>query len=606
MIKKILVFIVLMITPFIVLAYKPGDKYIKGDADNSGKVTSTDYIVVRKHILKQTTLKGDALIRSDTTGDNKITSVDYIAIRKMILNGKTGEVVTVPGETSTPKPLTAEEKICESVKNNASIDYKSFMSLKKDNDDYYAIKAAHDCANKYNKPIKVTKGEYNIYKTNHNEIVVKTSTNFNGSTIYIHDEISSLGDYFKDYIYKIEKNSSIKCTSGTINNFNNNLVSLAPNTGKYLIEITEQDGKTVWHRNKGNGKTEQDTAKSDLYRVYNGVLKDPMYWDYKGSKINYSSCPIPNDQLVFQNAIFKTITRNKCSKCDGYTKRSIRVMRSNTKLYNLKHYYVDKDLKKIYKIHHPYNGFYTAGAVADVIIEKCQVYPLHYETPSGGKNSTYDLYLNSTVNPLLKEVIMYEDSHNQMDDNNYWSVWSSGTCKNMVIEDSKLNVISAHKAVYYLTVRNTIIGERGVIVGGSGDRNDNKLILDNNTWQYSNTLIKIRQDYGTTWNGSISITNSKVEKSSASTLMVVYMPGMTANIGKYFGQPIYGPTKITIDGLKIKSSKINKIEIIDVSKSDYENYYLKKFQHSTNKNEFPKIIKNNITGISSSSIKNYG
>ena len=104
--KRVLVFLVIFIIPIIVLAYKPGDTYIKGDANNDGKVTSTDYIVVRKHILKQTTLSGDAFTRSDVANDNKITSSDYIAIRKMILNGNTHQVVTVSGSqpTVTPKP----------------------------------------------------------------------------------------------------------------------------------------------------------------------------------------------------------------------------------------------------------------------------------------------------------------------------------------------------------------------------------------------------------------------------------------------------------------------------------------------------------------------
>ena len=69
-----------------ILRYKSTDSSIKGDVNGDGKVTSTDYIVVRKHILKQTTLTGDKFTKADITGDKKITSLDYIAIRKIILN----------------------------------------------------------------------------------------------------------------------------------------------------------------------------------------------------------------------------------------------------------------------------------------------------------------------------------------------------------------------------------------------------------------------------------------------------------------------------------------------------------------------------------------
>ena len=90
--KKILILIILILLPFIVLAYPQGD--VNGD----NKVNSTDYIAVRKHILKQATLTGDKFTRADLTGDNKISSVDYIAIRKIILKENTSDAIS----TSTP------------------------------------------------------------------------------------------------------------------------------------------------------------------------------------------------------------------------------------------------------------------------------------------------------------------------------------------------------------------------------------------------------------------------------------------------------------------------------------------------------------------------
>ena len=85
-IKLYIVIIFLVIMPMMVLAYP------KGDVNGDDKVTSTDYIAVRKHILKQTMLTGDKFTRADLTGDNKITSLDYIAIRKLILNINTTNV----------------------------------------------------------------------------------------------------------------------------------------------------------------------------------------------------------------------------------------------------------------------------------------------------------------------------------------------------------------------------------------------------------------------------------------------------------------------------------------------------------------------------------
>jgi hypothetical protein len=57
-----------------------------GDVNGDGKVSASDYGVVKKHILGTKLLTGDSLKRADVNGDGKITSLDYIMIRKIILN----------------------------------------------------------------------------------------------------------------------------------------------------------------------------------------------------------------------------------------------------------------------------------------------------------------------------------------------------------------------------------------------------------------------------------------------------------------------------------------------------------------------------------------
>ncbi len=91
--KKILFLFILMI-PFITLALP------KGDVDGNGKVGSTDYVLIRKHLLDQGSLSGDRLKRADTNGDGRVSAVDYITVRKIIIDGE---------ETPTPKP-TATQK----------------------------------------------------------------------------------------------------------------------------------------------------------------------------------------------------------------------------------------------------------------------------------------------------------------------------------------------------------------------------------------------------------------------------------------------------------------------------------------------------------------
>lgn len=95
--KKIIVLLLILLFPIIVLGT------ITGDVDGDGKVGASDYILIRKHILKQTTLTGDLLKKADVNGDGKLTSIDYITIRKIIINGPTPEynrIHFISGDTS--------------------------------------------------------------------------------------------------------------------------------------------------------------------------------------------------------------------------------------------------------------------------------------------------------------------------------------------------------------------------------------------------------------------------------------------------------------------------------------------------------------------------
>ena len=80
-----------------------GDTIKLGDVNSDGKINSQDYIIIRKSILKQTTLTGKQKIAADVNSDSVINAKDYILIRKKILNS-TSSVVT-PKPTAVPTPV---------------------------------------------------------------------------------------------------------------------------------------------------------------------------------------------------------------------------------------------------------------------------------------------------------------------------------------------------------------------------------------------------------------------------------------------------------------------------------------------------------------------
>ncbi len=76
--KKILVILTILLFPIIVFALP------KGDVNGDGKVTVSDFNLIRKHIL-ETVLSSDSLKRADVNGDGKVSVSDFNLIRKIIL-----------------------------------------------------------------------------------------------------------------------------------------------------------------------------------------------------------------------------------------------------------------------------------------------------------------------------------------------------------------------------------------------------------------------------------------------------------------------------------------------------------------------------------------
>ncbi len=162
--KKILIVLLFIIFPMMVFALP------QGDVDGNGKVGSSDYVLVRKHILKQSTLTGDKLSRADVNGDKKVTSLDFVAIRKIILGGGSTPTAT-PKPTTTPqvKPFVISSNEEYIVGNVNVLDYGADPNGKKDSTE--AFKKAMDeanncingkCGNNSGGVIYVPKGIYKI------------------------------------------------------------------------------------------------------------------------------------------------------------------------------------------------------------------------------------------------------------------------------------------------------------------------------------------------------------------------------------------------------------------------------------------------------------
>ncbi|MDW7651463.1 MAG: M14 family zinc carboxypeptidase [Bacillota bacterium] len=58
---------------------------VTGDSNGDGKITVTDMIAAKAHLLASSTLKGEALYAADTNGDGNVSITDFIQIKSHIL-----------------------------------------------------------------------------------------------------------------------------------------------------------------------------------------------------------------------------------------------------------------------------------------------------------------------------------------------------------------------------------------------------------------------------------------------------------------------------------------------------------------------------------------
>ncbi len=58
---------------------------VKGDANGDGKLTASDYVLVKNYIMGTTKFDTNAITRADTNADGKITASDYVLIKNKLM-----------------------------------------------------------------------------------------------------------------------------------------------------------------------------------------------------------------------------------------------------------------------------------------------------------------------------------------------------------------------------------------------------------------------------------------------------------------------------------------------------------------------------------------
>ena len=193
----------------------------------------------------------------------------------------------------------------------------------------------------------------------------------------------------------------------------------------------------------------------------------------------------------------------------------------------------------------PYAAFLSIIDSANVLIENStlQAHRYYWCVGSGGGApvgmGTYAISADNCNNVIWRNCTQ---SNFFADDgvsyrSGIWGIMGSSYSKNLAYENCVLSRFDAHAGVYNSRIVNSTLASFRIIGGGD-------IVIDN-CHIYTDTLIGLREDYGSTWNGRILIKDVTIHNPGKANLIY----GLWFNHD--FGYPTYIPSEIVVDGLTL-------------------------------------------------------
>lgn len=422
-------------------------------------------------------------------------------------------------------------------------------------DDMGAICKAHEFANHHNLPVRANpRGIYHL-GVKALTATVATSTDWSTARFTIDDSgvVAEVENHRQTLFVIGSLLSAVKLDLEPVKR-DQQQVAARPDQDCYVQ--VESDARRVFIRRGANQNL--GSLLRDCFIVRrDGAVEGPVDWDFE-SYTRVTARPIEPDTLVVKGGVFTTFA-NRMLSDQGYRYwgRNIVVRRSNTVIDGLTHYVVGET-----SVGAPYSGFLSASDCANVTFRNCFAtgHRTYRTIGSAGvpvSMGTYDYAANNVVNFRMENCRM-----NHINDPTLWGVIGTNFCKNIVLEDCVLSRMDAHQGVSgEYTIRRTVLGTAGLNAIGRG-----VLTVEDSTI-HGSSFISLRGDYGSTWEGTVVIRNSRWLPGNGARLWPRLIGG--GNDGMHdFGYPCHMPREISIDGLFVDDSN---------HPDDYQGFYF--FNH---------------------------
>ncbi|GAB3917414.1 hypothetical protein [Larkinella terrae] len=406
-------------------------------------------------------------------------------------------------------------------------------------DDIDAIAATHAFANLHGLPVKADDGATYYIGGKERTAIIRTDTDFGTAGFIIDDtevqnrnaSVFTVGSDLKPF--KLETISSLKRNQEKID---------ASLPGPCLITVTNANVKQYirFGLNQNNGSSQTDIFVVDKSGKVD--MKAPIIWNFD-QITDISALPIDEKPLKITGGRFTTIA-NKAESKYTYYNRNIAIRRSNVLVEGLEHRIKGEEDHGA-----PYGGFINIGDCAYVTIKNTVLtgHKTYSTIGAAGKPvtmGTYDLSANRALNISFVNC----SQTNDINDNTYWGILGSNFCKNMLYDHCTLSRFDAHQGVANATIRNSTLGHMGINAIGSG------LLLVENSTIRGRSVVNLRPDYGSTWQGELVIRNCVFVPSDGKPVSAALISGFYS--GQHdFGYTCYMPERITIENLRIDDAR---------------------------------------------------
>lgn len=409
-------------------------------------------------------------------------------------------------------------------------------------DDMIFIVATHALANRYGLDVKANDGAQYFIGGKEMTATIETNTDFGNASFIIDDK-----ELENRLLSVFEVKSQLKPIAIDA------IKSLRKGQEKIDISLREDCLVAVsdanvrryirYGLNQNKGRAQTDIFILD--KKGNVDRSSPIIWDFDNiTEIN--AIPIDQEKLTISGGRFVTLANQAPSKYTYYS-RNISIKRSNVTVTNLKHFIEGEGEQGA-----PYRGFISISDCSNVLVKDCILtgHKTYRTIGAAGKPvsmGSYDISVTRSINVSFVNCRQTND----INDNRYWGLFASNYSKNISFDHCVFSRFDAHMGVYNATIRNSTLGYMGINAIGFG-----KFHLENSTVR-GRSLINLRSDYGSTWEGTFTIRNCVFVPSQRKSTTVSLFSGSNSGLHD-FGYTCYMPKNIVIDRLYIDDSNQNE------------------------------------------------